>query len=80
MSAPRSDRYLDERGAAFVLVVILLALTMAAAALAVDVGLLATARWRMVRTGFPMDRPPLLVLRIRVQARCSWSGGIPVGA
>lgn len=50
MSASRSLRSLDERGAAFVLVVILLALTMAAAALAVDVGLLATARTEAQRT------------------------------
>ena len=50
MSAPRSPRYLDERGAALALVVISLLLVIAAAALAVDVGLLTTARTEAQRT------------------------------
>lgn len=50
MSAPRSPRYLDERGAALALVVITLLLVVAAAALAVDVGLLTTARTEAQRT------------------------------
>jgi len=50
MSASRSLRPLDERGAAFVLVVVLLVLCMAVAALAVDVGLLATARTEAQRS------------------------------
>jgi hypothetical protein len=43
-------RHLDERGAAFVLVAILLVVLMTAAALAVDVGLLATARTEAQRS------------------------------
>ncbi len=50
MSASRSPRSLDERGAALALVVISLLLLIAAAALAVDVGLLATARTEAQRT------------------------------
>lgn len=50
MSASRSPRRLDERGAAFVLVVILLVVCMTAAALAVDVGLLVTARTEAQRS------------------------------
>lgn len=50
MLASRSPRRLDERGAAFVLIAVLLVLCIAAAALAVDVGLLATARTEAQRT------------------------------
>jgi len=50
MSASRSPRFLDERGAALALVVISLLLVIAAAALAVDVGLLTTARTEAQRT------------------------------
>jgi len=50
MSASRSSRHLDERGAALALVVISLLLVIAAAALAVDVGLLTTARTEAQRT------------------------------
>lgn len=50
MSTSRSPRRLDERGAAFVLIAVLLVLCIAAAALAVDVGLLATARTEAQRT------------------------------
>ena len=50
MSAPRRPRCLDERGAALALVVISLLLVIAAAALAVDVGLLTTARTEAQRT------------------------------
>lgn len=50
MSVSRSPRFLDERGAALALVVIFLLLVIAAAALAVDVGLLTTARTEAQRT------------------------------
>ena len=50
MSASRTPRRLDERGAALVLIAVLLALCLAAAALAVDVGLLATARTEAQRS------------------------------
>lgn len=50
MSRLQNRRPLDERGAALVLVAILLVVLMAAASLAVDVGLLATARTEAQRT------------------------------
>ncbi len=50
MSASRSPRTLDERGAALVLVALSLVVLIAAAALAVDVGLLTTARTEAQRT------------------------------
>jgi Flp pilus assembly protein TadG len=50
MSASRSPRRLDERGAAIVLIAILLAVTMSAAALAVDIGLLTTVRTEAQRS------------------------------
>jgi len=50
MSVSRRSRILDERGAAIVLVAILLITLLAAASLAVDVGLLATARTEAQRT------------------------------
>jgi len=50
MSASRFRRRLDERGAALVLVAVSLAVLMMAAALAVDVGRLATARTEAQRT------------------------------
>ena len=50
MPVSRSPRRLDERGAAFVLIAVLLVLCITAAAIAVDVGLLATARTEAQRT------------------------------
>ena len=50
MPASPLGRRLDERGAATVLVALLLVVLMTAAALAVDVGLLATARTEAQRT------------------------------
>lgn len=50
MSASRSTRRLDERGAAFVLVAVALVVVISAAALAVDVGHLVTARTEAQRS------------------------------
>lgn len=50
MSASRSNRSLDQRGAALVLVALFLVLLLSAAALAVDVGLLTTARTEAQRS------------------------------
>ena len=50
MSASRRIRCLDERGAALVLVALLLVLCMVAAALAVDIGVLTTARTEAQRS------------------------------